>query len=129
MLSLFRYGFHIVLTSHRIVLEILCVLLFNYSIVLPKLYVLNMYWVQIFLIFNATDFISILKFQSLFNHSLIVKYFGLFPLMCYYKVAIDIFVQIGLKAIFFRYFSKVGIVSQKSCQFIYLLQCQSALYK
>lgn len=64
---------------------------------------LSVYIVQIFIIFIATDFITILKFQSLLNHSLIVEHLGCFQQCAVAnKVAINIFVQEGLTAIFFR---------------------------
>jgi len=83
------------------VLGIVCALLFN--IALFYIGFLNIYTVQIFIIFIAIDFITIVKFQSLFNHSLIVEHLDCFQLCAITnKVAVNIFAQVDLKAIFFR---------------------------
>lgn len=59
-----------------IVLGIECALLFK----IARFYTgfLNIYIAQIFIIFIAIELIAILKFQSLFNHSLIVEHLDCF---------------------------------------------------
>lgn len=101
------------MTVHHTILGILCTLLFNIGLFLQRLSK-YLHSPDIFIIFIAMDFITILNFPSLFNCSLIVEHLGCFQLCAITNKAINIFVQLGLKIIFFSKFPKVGILAQRA---------------